>query len=62
MVLSFVDSLVPTLKKALCDSDQAIRHAAVKTFDSLHSTVGGRALDGIQPSIYACWSQANHGY
>merc|ERR1719495_189076 len=51
MVLTFVDSLVPTVRKALCDSDPAVRQAAAKTFDSLHSTVGGRALDDILPSM-----------
>jgi len=42
MVLSFVNSLVPTVQKALCDKDPAVRMAAAKTFDSLHSTVGAR--------------------
>jgi len=51
MVLTFVDSLVPTVRKALCDSDPSVRQAAAKTFDSLHSTVGGRALDDILPSL-----------
>ena len=51
MVLSFVDSLVPTVRKALCDSDPAVREAAAKTFDSLHNTVGTRALDDILPSM-----------
>jgi len=51
MVLTFVDSLVPTVRKALCDSDPAVRQAAARTFDSLHSTVGGRALDDILPSM-----------
>merc|ERR1719481_1718215 len=51
MVLTFVDSLVPTVRKALCDSDPAVREAAAKTFDSLHNTGGGRALDDILPSM-----------
>merc|ERR1719400_2754779 len=51
MVLTFVDSLVPTVRKALCDSDPAVRQAAARTFDSLHSTVGGRALDDILPCM-----------
>ena len=42
MVLSFVNSLVPTVQRALCDSDPAVRMAAAKTFDSLHTTVGAR--------------------
>lgn len=51
MVLTFVNSLVPTVRKALSDPLPEIRHAAAKTFDSLHSTVGSRALDDILPSM-----------
>lgn len=49
MILTFVDSLVPTIRKALCDPLPEVRQAAAKTFDSLHSTVGGRSLDDILP-------------
>jgi hypothetical protein len=51
MVLTFVDSLVPTVKKALSDPLPEVRHAAARTFDSLHSTVGSKALDDILPSM-----------
>ena len=51
MVLTFVDSLVPTVRKALCDRDTEVRQAAAKTFDSLHTTVGARALDDILPAM-----------
>ncbi|XP_053962827.1 eIF-2-alpha kinase activator GCN1 isoform X1 [Anastrepha ludens] len=51
MVLSFVDSLVPTVRKALSDPLPEVREAAAKTFESLHSTVGTRALDEILPSM-----------
>ena len=44
MVLSFVNSLVPTVRRALCDESPEVRAAAAKTFDSLHNTVGSRAL------------------
>ena len=53
MVLSFVDSLVPTVRKALCDEASEVRQAAAKTFDSLHNTVGSRALDDILPEMLA---------
>ena len=53
MVLTFVDSLVPTVRKALCDPLFEVRQAAAKTFDSLHSTVGARALDDILPFMLA---------
>ncbi|XP_039501324.1 eIF-2-alpha kinase activator GCN1-like [Drosophila santomea] len=49
MVLTFIDSLVPTVRKALCDPLPEVREAAAKTFESLHSTVGSRALDEILP-------------
>lgn len=51
MVLTFVDSLVPTVRKALSDPLPEVRKAAAKTFDSLHNTVGTRALDEILPSM-----------
>ncbi|XP_023172860.2 eIF-2-alpha kinase activator GCN1 isoform X2 [Drosophila hydei] len=49
MVLTFVHSLVPTVRKALTDPLPEVRVAAAKTFESLHSTVGSRALDDILP-------------
>lgn len=51
MVLSFVNSLVPTVRKALSDPLPEVREAATNTFESLHSTVGSRALDDILPSM-----------
>lgn len=51
MVLTFVNSLVPTVRKALSDPLPEVRKAAAKTFDSLHNTVGTRALDEILPSM-----------
>ncbi|CAG9865117.1 unnamed protein product [Phyllotreta striolata] len=51
MVLTFVNSLVPTVRKALCDPLPEVRQAAAKTFDSLHFTVGSRALDDILPAL-----------
>ena len=51
MVLSFVESLVPTVRKALCDDIPEVRLAAAKTFESLHNTVGSRALDDILPPM-----------
>ncbi|XP_055603671.1 eIF-2-alpha kinase activator GCN1 [Uranotaenia lowii] len=51
MVLTFVNSLVPTVRKALADPLPEVRQAAARTFDSLHTTVGSRALDDILPSM-----------
>ena len=51
MVLSFVNSLVPTVRRALCDESPEVRAAAAKTFDSLHNTVGSRALGNLNKSV-----------
>ena len=51
MVQAFIDSLVPTVTKALYDPLPEVRQAAAKTFDSLHSAVGNRALDEILPPL-----------
>ncbi|RWS09505.1 Translational activator GCN1-like protein [Dinothrombium tinctorium] len=51
MVQAFADSLVPTVTKALYDPLPEVRQAAAKTFDSLHSAVGGRALEDILPQL-----------
>jgi HEAT repeat protein len=51
MVLTFVDSLVATVRRALSDPLTDVRKAAAKTFDSLHSAVGQKALDDILPSM-----------
>ena len=51
MVLCFTDNLVPTVRKALCDPLPAVREAAAQTFDSLHGTIGQRALDETLPPL-----------
>lgn len=51
MVETFVDSLVPTIAKALYDKLPEVRHQAALTFDSLHVAVGNRALDEIIPTL-----------
>ncbi|CAG9808270.1 unnamed protein product [Chironomus riparius] len=53
MVLTFVDSLVSTVRRALSDPLSDVRKAAARTFDSLHSAVGTKALDDILPSMLA---------
>uniref|UniRef100_A0A6Q2X9D2 TOG domain-containing protein n=1 Tax=Esox lucius TaxID=8010 RepID=A0A6Q2X9D2_ESOLU len=39
-VLIFSESLVPTVRKALCDPLEEVREAAAKTFEQLHATIG----------------------
>jgi len=50
-VLTFSDSLVPTVRRALCDTLPEVRSAAAQTFDKLHATIGQRALDDILPNL-----------
>lgn len=50
-VTQYVDSLVPTVRRALCDELPAVRSAAAKTFDNLYSTIGVKALDDILPDL-----------
>lgn len=61
MVQAFVDSLVPTVRTALFDPLPEVRHAAAKTFESLHSAVGVRALDEILPYLLNLLGDANTG-
>ena len=51
MIMSFIDSLVPTVQKALCDENADVRQAAARTFDSFHNMVGSKALDDILPAL-----------
>lgn len=50
-MLFFSVSLVPTVRKALCDPLEEVREAAAKTFEQLHSTIGHQALEDILPFL-----------
>ncbi|KAG8455790.1 hypothetical protein GDO86_001836 [Hymenochirus boettgeri] len=50
-VLFFSESLVPTVRKALCDPLEEVRAAAAKTFEQVHSTIGYQALEDILPYL-----------
>ncbi|XP_029194337.2 eIF-2-alpha kinase activator GCN1-like [Acropora millepora] len=52
-VVQYVDSLVPTVRRALIDPLPEVRVAAARTFGELHKTIGVRALDEILPSLLA---------
>jgi len=43
--------LLTMFDRALCDDLPEVREAAAKTFDSLHNTVGTKALDDILPPM-----------
>ncbi|KAK7475223.1 hypothetical protein BaRGS_00033527, partial [Batillaria attramentaria] len=47
----FADSLIPTVRRALCDPLPQVRQVAAHTFDNLHSNIGQRALDEILPYL-----------
>jgi hypothetical protein len=50
-IFRFIDIIVLVVRDALCDVDQGVREVAASCFQSLHKTVGNRALDEIVPSL-----------
>ena len=46
-VIAYIDSVVPTVRKALCDPLPEVREAAATTFDNLHNTIG-------EPNSFLC--------
>ncbi|XP_066545283.1 stalled ribosome sensor GCN1 isoform X2 [Amia ocellicauda] len=50
-VMVFSESLVPTVRRALCDPLEEVREAAALTFEQLHATIGHQALDDILPAL-----------
>ncbi|WAR01242.1 GCN1-like protein [Mya arenaria] len=50
-IMFYADSLIPTVKQALCDPLPEVREAAASTFDRLHTNIGSRALDDILPDL-----------
>ncbi|KAH3713740.1 hypothetical protein DPMN_073542 [Dreissena polymorpha] len=47
----YANSMIPTVKKALCDPLPEVRKAAARLFESLHSSIGERALDDVLPDL-----------
>eukprot|EP00118_Oscarella_pearsei_P017747 m.178492 g.178492 ORF g.178492 m.178492 type:complete len:2032 (+) comp39177_c0_seq3:1999-8094(+) len=52
-VQAFQNSLVPTIRRALCDPLPEVRTAAAKTFSSLYNNIGTTALEEILPALLA---------
>ena len=52
MIAQFEDSLISTVRRALVDELDEVRHAASLTFENLHNTIGHRALDGVLPDVF----------
>nr|XP_039274428.1 eIF-2-alpha kinase activator GCN1-like [Styela clava] len=50
-ILTFSDSLLPTVRKGLCDSHPDVRTAAATTFENLHAAIGQQALEEILPDL-----------
>ncbi|KAM3583875.1 translational activator of GCN4 [Umbelopsis sp. WA50703] len=50
-VNDYVDSIIPSVRKALCDSSAEVREAAAQAFDTLHQCVGPKAIDEILPTL-----------
>ncbi len=57
-VIAYIDSVVPTVRKALCDPLPEVREAAATTFDNLHNTIG-RSFEFWYSTCYPCILQ-NH--
>lgn len=61
MVLTFVPSLIPCVRKALYDPLPDVRVAAARTFDSLHQVLGAKALDEVLPPLIKQLNVPHHG-
>ena len=64
-VLLYMESLLPTVRNALCDQQPEVRAAAAMTFDSLHSTVGklgggclSRPSGNVSSQVLVCWTMS----
>ena len=57
----FADSLISTVHRALCDPLPEVRESAARTFDTLHSNIGSRALDDIIPHLLKKLVSMQHG-
>ena len=60
-VLLYIDSLLPTIRSALCDKEQDVRAAAAQTFDSLHSTVGESVVPFPRATLSFPWLRLGLG-
>jgi HEAT repeat protein len=50
-ILRFIEIIVVVVRDALCDEDEGVREMAASCFQSLHKTVGNKALDEIVPQL-----------
>ncbi|XP_028418070.1 LOW QUALITY PROTEIN: eIF-2-alpha kinase activator GCN1-like, partial [Dendronephthya gigantea] len=50
-VLLYVDSVIPTVRNALCDPLAEVRSCAAQTFNNLYKTIGVKAINDIIPIL-----------
>ncbi|KAJ3008678.1 UNVERIFIED_CONTAM: translational activator of GCN4, partial [Siphonaria sp. JEL0065] len=50
-LVDFVVECIPSVKKALMDSEPEVREAAAQAFDMLHQHMGAKAIDEVLPSL-----------
>ncbi|CAI9090959.1 OLC1v1025859C1 [Oldenlandia corymbosa var. corymbosa] len=50
-LLNFMDELIPTIRKALCDSMAEVRESAGLAFSTLYKSAGMQAIDEIVPTL-----------
>jgi HEAT repeat protein len=50
-VADFVLQCLPSIRKALVDSEAEVREAAAQAFDALHHHLGPKAIDEVLPSL-----------
>ncbi|XP_046839578.1 eIF-2-alpha kinase activator GCN1-like isoform X2 [Xenia sp. Carnegie-2017] len=50
-VLLYIDSVIPTVRQALCDPLPEVRRSAAETFNYLFKKIGAKALNDIIPDL-----------
>eukprot|EP01088_Endostelium_zonatum_P009829 TRINITY_DN2314_c0_g1_i2.p1 TRINITY_DN2314_c0_g1~~TRINITY_DN2314_c0_g1_i2.p1 ORF type:complete len:2961 (-),score=848.04 TRINITY_DN2314_c0_g1_i2:37-8919(-) len=50
-IASYLPSLIPAVRQALCDESPDIRASAAEAFDTLYKAIGNRAVDEILPQL-----------
>ena len=52
-ITSYIDTLVPALQQAICDSSQHVRTLASQAFHALARAIGQQAFDSVLPPLLA---------
>ena len=51
LVRGFLHEIIPAVRTALCDPDDAVREVAAQAFSTLQRLIGGQAITEIVPSL-----------